>query len=94
MTTHFITHDSKDNVGVVVVEKVVSGQNVNGWIMETDETILVNALEDIPLGHKIALTDIKNEDTIIKYGSDIGRAISNIPKGGYVHVHNVKSKRW
>ena len=38
--------------------------------------------------------DIKNGDTIIKYGNDIGRAIEDIPRGGYVHVHNVKTKRW
>ena len=94
MTTHFIAHDVKDTVGVVVVEKIATGQKVSGWIMESDQTITLNALEDVPLGHKIALTEIKNKDTIVKYGNDIGRAISDIPKGGYVHVHNVKTKRW
>ena len=94
MITHFIVHDAKDTVGVVVVEKVKAGQKALGWIMETDETITINAIEDIPLGHKLALTEIKNEDTIFKYGNDIGRAISDISKGGYVHVHNVKTKRW
>ena len=29
-----------------------------------------------------------------KYGHDIGKAIANIAKGGHVHVHNVKTKRW
>ena len=94
MTTHFIVHEAKDNVGVVVVEKISAGQNVSGWIMETDKTISIKVLEDIPLGHKLALNEIKNEDTILKYGNDIGRAISDIPKGGYVHVHNLKTKRW
>ena len=94
MTTHFIAHDTADTVGVVVVEKVLAGQEVTGWIMETDETVTIKALVEVPLGHKLALADIKNEDTIIKYGNDIGRAVSDIPKGGYVHVHNVKTKRW
>ena len=94
MITHFITHDAKDTVGVIVVEKVLAGQKVTGWIMETDETITIKVIEDIPLGHKLALNEIKNEETIVKYGNDIGRAISNIPKGGYVHVHNLKTKRW
>ncbi len=79
---------------MVVVEKISAGQNVSGWIMETDKTITIKVLEDIPLGHKLALNEIKNEDTILKYGNDIGRAISDIPKGGYVHVHNLKTKRW
>ncbi len=94
MTTHFIVHETKDNVGVVVVEKISAGQKVSGWIMKNDETITVKVLEDIPLGHKLALNEIKNEETIVKYGNDIGRAISDIPKGGYVHVHNLKTKRW
>jgi len=94
MTTHFIAHDASDTVGVVVVEQVKAGQEATGWIMENDETVTIKALVEVPLGHKLALADIKNEDTIIKYGNDIGRAVSDIPKGGYVHVHNVKTKRW
>ena len=94
MTTHFIAHEPADTVGVVVVEKVTAGQQAAGRIMETDETVSVQALADVALGHKRALADIKADDTIIKYGNDIGRAIADIPKGGYVHVHNVKTKRW
>lgn len=94
MTTHFIAHDDNDTVGVVVVDKVLTGQKVSGWIMESNRTISLKVLEDVPLGHKLALTEIKNKDTIVKYGNDIGRAISDISKGGYVHVHNVKTKRW
>ena len=94
METHFIAHDATDTVGVVVVEKILAGQEATGWIMENDETVTIKALVEVPLGHKLALEDIKNDDTIIKYGNDIGRAVSDIPKGGYVHVHNVKRKRW
>jgi hypothetical protein len=36
MTTYFIAHYAIDTVGVVVVEKVLAGQEVSGWIMETD----------------------------------------------------------
>ena len=56
MTTHFIAHDNTDTVGVVVVEKVLAGQEVSGWIMETDETVSIKALTEVPLGHKLALT--------------------------------------
>ena len=94
MNPHFIAHEQSDTVGVVVVEKVDEGQEVSGWIMETDKTEKLKALADVPLGHKLALTEIKNGETIVKYGNDIGRAIEDIPKGGDVHVHNVKTKRW
>ena len=94
MTTHFLVHDSTDTVGVVVVENVQPGEDLSGWVMETDETISVKVMGAIPLGHKIALTDIKEGDTLIKYGHDIGRSIANIGKGHHVHVHNAKTKRW
>ncbi|MFQ5754820.1 MAG: flagellar biosynthesis protein FlgA [Acidiferrobacterales bacterium] len=94
MTTHFLVHDNTDTVGVVVVENVQPGQDLSGWVMETDETISVKAMDVIPLGHKIALSDIKEGDTLIKYGHDIGRSIAGIGKGRHVHVHNAKTKRW
>lgn len=90
----FLVHEADDSVGVVVVETVDAGRDLTGWIMETDETITVKALAAIPLGHKVALTDIKDGDTVIKYGHDIGRAVADIAKGAHAHVHNIKTKRW
>lgn len=94
MITHFLVHDKADTVGVVVVENVQPGQALTGWIMETDETITVKSMDSIPLGHKIALTDIEEGATLIKYGHDIGRSVADIGKGYNVHVHNAKTKRW
>jgi len=90
----FLVHEAGDSVGVVVVENVDAGRDLTGWVMETDETITVKALDPIPLGHKVALNDIKSGDTVIKYGHDIGRADADIAKGGHAHVHNIKTKRW
>ena len=90
----FLVHDSADTVGVVVVEGIAAGQQLTGWVMDTDKTIAVKALNPIPLGHKVALVDIKNGDTVIKYNNDIGKAVAAIAKGGHVHVHNTKTKRW
>ena len=92
--THFLVHDSTDSVGVIVVEDVKAGTDLNGWVMDKDETIVVKANHDIPLGHKIALDDIADGGTILKYGYDIGKVVSDIKKGDHVHVHNVKTKRW
>ncbi len=94
METHFIAHDATDTVGVVVVEKVLHYEDITRRIMENDETVTIKALVEVPLGHKLALADIKNDDTIIKYGVDIGRTISKIAVGDHLHVHNVKTKRW
>jgi (2R)-sulfolactate sulfo-lyase subunit alpha len=94
MTTSFIVHDKADAVGVVVVEDVQPGKDLTGWIMETDETITLKSLDPVPLGHKIALRDIRSGDTVLKYGHDVGRAVADIGKGRHVHVHNLKTKRW
>lgn len=90
----FLVHETKDSVGVIVVEGITAGQRLSGWLMETDETLSIEALDAIPLGHKIALGDIAEGDTIIKYSHDIGKAVAAIGKGRHVHVHNVKTKRW
>ncbi|HEX5464849.1 MAG TPA: UxaA family hydrolase [Burkholderiales bacterium] len=91
---HFLVHDKKDTVGVVVIEGVKAGQEVTGWLMEDDSTVKMKTLNDIPIGHKIALTEIADGATIIKYGFDIGKAVAAIKAGEHAHVHNVKTKRW
>ena len=94
METHFIVHDKADTVGVMVVESAQAGQELTGWIMETDETITVKSLDLIPLGHKIALQEMKSGATVLKYGHDVGKTVADIAKGQHVHVHNTKTKRW
>ena len=93
-TTHFIVHDKADTVGVIVVEDVKPGQSLTGWVMEGDGTIKVKALDAVPLGHKIALKDLKAGDTVLKYGNDIGKIVAPVAKGRHVHVQNLKTKRW
>ncbi len=94
MTTHILIHGREDTVGVAVVENIEAGKKLTGWVMDSDETISIEARDPIPLGHKVALQDIAEGDTVIKYGHDIGRAVRSIPKGHHVHVHNTKTKRW
>ena len=94
MTTDFIVHDKADTVGVAVVEDIQPNKELTGWIMETDETIRLKALDAVPLGHKIALQDLKSGETVLKYGHDVGRLVSDVDKGRHVHVHNMKTKRW
>ena len=62
--------------------------------MENDTSNNIKSETEIPLGHKIALQDFKEGDTIIKYGHDIGKVVKSIKKGDHVHVHNVKTKKW
>jgi len=93
-TPHFLVHSPKDNVGVVVVEGLTAGTAMMGVITENDSEVSVTARDDIPIGHKVALTDLKAGDTIIKYGEDIGRMVGDAKIGDHVHTHNLKTKRW
>ncbi|MGM9649983.1 MAG: UxaA family hydrolase [Butyricicoccaceae bacterium] len=47
--------------------------------------------ENIPQGHKFALTDIPQRGEIIKYGAPIGIAKESISRGAWVHTHNIKT---
>ena len=91
---HFVLHDAKDTVAVVVVEGVTAGTDMTGWIMDDDSTIKVAAKQDIPIGHKVALKDMAVGDTVIKYGIDMGKVVKPISAGEHAHVHNIKTKRW
>ncbi len=55
---HFVLHDAKDTVAVVVVEGVKAGMEMQGWIMDADKMTHVVAKQDIPIGHKVALADM------------------------------------
>jgi (2R)-sulfolactate sulfo-lyase subunit alpha len=91
---HFVLHDAKDTVAVVVVEGVKSGDTLNGWIMDEDRMVQLVAQADIPIGHKVALQDMALGDTVWKYGIDMGKVVAPISAGQHAHVHNIKTKRW
>jgi len=89
----FLIHDKADTVGVATVD-IKAGEPAEGRTMDTHETVKIKALQDIPLGHKIALKGHKRDDAVIKYNNDIGRVVVEIKAGEHVHIHNLKTKRW
>jgi (2R)-sulfolactate sulfo-lyase subunit alpha len=91
---HCVLHDAGDTVAVVVVEGVTAGTPMTGWVMDDDRTIALEARQDIPIGHKVALKDMAPGDTVVKYGIDMGKVTATIRRGEHAHVHNIKTKRW
>ena len=91
---HLLVHNKLDNVGVVVVEGVEAGTDLLAVVTEDNSDFTITTQHDIPIGHKIALSDFTEGDTVIKYGVDIGRIVQNTNKGGHIHTHNLKTKRW
>ena len=53
----------------------------------------VTVREPIAAGHKVAISPIRAGDPVVKYGSPIGIATSDIQPGAHVHTHNVASTR-
>ena len=89
-----LVHERKDNVGVVVVEDLMAGTDMLCVITEDNSDFRLAARHDVPIGHKVALVDLKVGDTVIKYGQDIGKIVAPVARGEHVHVHNLKTKRW
>ena len=96
MTTQpqLLVHDKADNVGVVVVENLAAGTDMLVVCTEDNSDFRLTAKADIPIGHKVALKDLTEGDTVIKYGEDIGKMVGPAETGGHVHIHNCKTKRW
>lgn len=79
--------DVSDNVATALTPLVpgrvaLHGDSAKPWI---------EASENIPEGHKIALTNIEEGQDIVKYGVRIGRAVRRITEGSWVHLHNICS---
>lgn len=91
---HLLVHDHTDNVGVVVVEGLTAGTEMLGVVTHDNSDFRLVAKADIPIGHKVALKDLKSGDTVMKYGEDIGRMVGPAAVGEHVHTHNCKTKRW
>ncbi|MED3907505.1 UxaA family hydrolase [Geobacillus thermodenitrificans] len=93
-STHkFLIHNRGDHVGVAVSD-IQAGEKVIGIYMDDDAQIEIIARADIPLGHKIALVDLDENQPVLKYGIRIGITTSKWKVGDYVHTHNIKSARW
>jgi len=89
-----LVHEKKDTVGVVVVEGLKANTDMTVVVTADNSSFKLKSRMEVPIGHKIALTDIKKGDTVWKYGQDIGKAVADIRQGDHVHVHNLKTKRW
>ncbi|MBL8233593.1 MAG: altronate dehydratase [Bryobacterales bacterium] len=59
-----------------------------GQVIEIDGQKLV-LTEVVPMGHKVAIRAIPADGRLVRYGQDIGRALTGIEPGQWIHTHNV-----
>lgn len=72
-----------DNVGVALADIPKGGE------ARLPGGLVITAVQDIPCSHKVALRDIRSGEPVLKYGEEIGFAREDIPRGGWVHTHNL-----
>lgn len=89
----FLVHKRGDHVGVATSD-IEQGERVYGFYIDDDSKVEVEAREDVPLGHKIAVEECEPGGAVIEYGVKIGKAPDGLGVGDYVHTHNLKSARW
>jgi len=88
-----LVHDSADDVGVAVTD-LRCGSEAGIMTLEGTGIGTVTVVEDIPLGHKVALNDMPAGHGLLKYGRAIGQSSRAIRRGAHVHTHNLKTQRW
>lgn len=93
MKHNALIHDPEDDVAVLVTD-LKAGDTASAVTLDGQPVTSVKLIEDIPLGHKVALRDLAAGKALIKYGRNIGRVSQNVKAGAHVHTHNVKTERW
>jgi len=89
----FLIHKRGDHVGVAVVD-IAPGERVVGIYMDDDSRVELDALDAVPLGHKIAVSAVGPDDAVLEYGIQIVKAPTGFAAGAHVHTHNIRSARW
>ncbi|MCL6526833.1 MAG: UxaA family hydrolase [Thermaceae bacterium] len=93
MAHRALAHKTTDDVAVAVAD-LKTGETLEIQTLDGGRPHKVQVLEDIPLGHKVALKDMPEGHVVIEYGERVGRITRSVKKGGYVHVHNLRTLRW
>ncbi len=87
MKPGFLVLDERDNVGVALCS-LSAGTRLDHGLSQ----VLI-LQDDIPMGHKFALTDVAPGEPVLKYGAVMGVTTAPVARGGHVHTHNVESRR-
>jgi (2R)-sulfolactate sulfo-lyase subunit alpha len=91
---HLLVHEQADNVGVVVVEGLTAGTDMLCCITHDNSTFRLTAGADVPIGHKIALKDLKGRRHRHQVRRGYRQDHRRHSQGRHVHTHNCKTKRW
>ncbi len=87
--TRAIVIHEKDTVATAL-DMLRAGDSIPIEIKNRTEKIKL--IDEVPAGHKFAITEMEAGTDIIKYGEPIGQSTTKIVRGEHVHRHNVTSR--
>jgi (2R)-sulfolactate sulfo-lyase subunit alpha len=93
MAHGILLHEADDDVGVAVRD-LTKGESVGAVTLEGKFVADVKLVDDVPLGHKVAMRDLVKNKDVMEYGRTIGAASQAAKCGAHVHTHNLKTLRW
>jgi (2R)-sulfolactate sulfo-lyase subunit alpha len=93
MKHSILLHESGDDVGVAVAD-LKKGSSAGAVTLEGKAAGKVKLINNVPLGHKVAMRNVAKDQPVLKYGRPVGKAVQAIAKGAHVHTHNLKTMRW
>ncbi len=82
--TDILKINSDDNVVVAIQPQK------KGAVISVDGK-QITVLEDVPAGHKILITDLKQGENVIKYGFPIGHLKEDRKAGSWINENNLKT---
>lgn len=82
--TRFLKINPADNVAVAI-EPLKTGERI------VVESSVIDIVEDIPVGHKIALKYFMQGENVIKYGYPIGHTLKDKAKGSWLNERHIKT---
>ena len=86
MNPNRLIHLSPSDNVAIATSPIAPGQ------MASTGAISIRAERAIPRGHKIAVSEIRQNSHVLKYGQPIGVASESIAPGQHVHIHNVRDQ--
>jgi (2R)-sulfolactate sulfo-lyase subunit alpha len=88
----FLSHQRGDDVAVAVRDTAPGA--ASAAYLDSGDRFEIVARDTIPLGHKIAVRDLAEQENVLEYGVPIGLTRAPVAAGELVHTHNLRSARW
>lgn len=82
---HNIIKINHDDDVIVLLDNAKKGEIISYDNKE------IELLDDVLMGHKVAVRDIEAGSDVLKYGYSIGKAKRDIKVGEWIHSHNLET---